>query len=402
MVWSTCLIILGIVHLTICKDCVIDNRPQYGQWEKQLHKDLSKCQEDFEAPTNNTIIKIRVVMKYFVVDDYEGSMTMESITLISWTDKRLIWNPKDYYGIAETYYRNYEYWLPPIMIINNAADRDDVFYHEFCNLKYNGEVMCMPKLKNKAPCISFTRNWPYDTNICNFDYGQAPFYEKKNLILVPKFNKTANIFGAEYGAEWIITDYRDYFNVTDKIKLRLTFTLKRSAEGLGAVMILPSTLLAVLTVVTLFRDVNNFKRFWFTCFSVLCHFYILLITNARVPKAGSGIPAILIFCRFSLLLTSVLVILSLGLKRLRNRTTIPPNWIGSVTSSVLDSRAKYLIWPRWKNKSNVLTFDSVNTKDIETWNNFCSILNCGLLKICSTAYVLMIILYVPRPPPLTF
>ncbi|CAH2987241.1 unnamed protein product [Chilo suppressalis] len=400
MVWSTCLIILSVVHLMICKDCVIDNRSQYWQWEKKLHNDLNKCQRFTKTHSNNTIVNIRVHMRYFVVDDDEGSMTMQSMTIISWTNKILIWNPQDYHEISVTPVLSYEHWVPQLIVIHDESDSTYISFYHYgsCNLKYNGKVMCISKSESKVPCSSFTRNWPYDTKICSFNYGQSS-YEKKNIILVPRFNKTAR-FDSNFGAEWMITDYRDYYNVTDEIKLRLTFTLKRSAEGLGAVIFLPSILLAVLTVVTVFRDVNNFKRFWLTCFSVFGHFYTLVIINAKVPKAGSGIPAILIFCKFSLLLTSVLVILTLGLKQLRNHTTVPANWIGSVTSFVFDSRGKYLIWPRWKNKSNFLTSDSANTKYIETWNNFCSILNCVLLMLCLTAYMFLIILYVPRPPPL--
>ncbi|CAG9796083.1 unnamed protein product [Diatraea saccharalis] len=224
MDWSTCLIILsGIVHITICKYCVIDNRSVNSDWEKKLHEDLSKCYNSFEAPANNTIIKLSIDMKYFTTDEGDGSLSMLSYATVTWLDERLKWNPKDYYDITNLDYSGYEYWAPTI-VATNIAEADDYYIYGVCTLKFTGDILCVQKMVYRGRCIHYITNWPYDELICTLNYAIKHF-GNSDFILVPRWNKTADIFGAEYGDEWIIVDYVDTFNVTEKIQIRLTFTL---------------------------------------------------------------------------------------------------------------------------------------------------------------------------------
>ncbi|CAD0206274.1 unnamed protein product [Chrysodeixis includens] len=305
------IIILGFLNLTLAKDCVRNDVPEHIKWEKKLRAELT-CSYRFALvpPAGNQThpftVNIRFSMKYFTFNSQEEIFTIQSLMYLSWTDERLKWNPKKFFGINETSISSVNIWTPMLRLFNSADSFDfDRFFYVRCNVQSSGRVNCRPRMVHAAICSVKLRNWPYDVQECSLEFGVYP--SKWTKFRMNYTSRAISMFGAEYGAEWFISDYKQSGNITSDNQLKMTFVLEREAGGLAAVVVYPALILTFLSVSTLFLDVMMNVRLILAFFSLYSHFYFLSEMGQNIPKDSLDPPLLLLYYRASFTLTAVIV-----------------------------------------------------------------------------------------------
>lgn len=384
--------------LKLCKsECVIDHRSLSQEWEKKLKKDL-KCNYHWNQTPNKdnvTEVKVRFILKYFEMDSQNDLFTMYSWTSLTWKDPRLIWNATDYGGVDHIYFWSHEFWTPPLQLNNRIEDEFGTYYGE-CQVQSTGFVACVPRILDAAQCSTKMSDWPFDTQRCTLEYSIDPI--EKNVQLISRGERAVSMIGAEYGPEWTIVDYEQENNVNKTVQLKITFVLERNGEALGAILILPSIILAILTTSTLLLDVK-LNRLLLMIFAMMCQFSYLSEISLEIPKHSEDPPTILLFYRFSLLLNTALLVMTIFLMKIRNKESIPPPWVITLSGLILETHGKYLIWPRWETDTDMFTSESVNSKDVEVWNGLANIVNSVCFFTAIVLYSIMVPLFVPTQPP---
>ncbi|XP_063826098.1 acetylcholine receptor subunit beta-type unc-29-like [Ostrinia nubilalis] len=393
MVWLGHLIFLNLLYLFKC-DCVINHQPLEELWQKQLHKDLHTDYK-WENPNqcNVTEVKLRFNIHTFELDTDSDIFTVHGAMKLSWNDKRLKWDPKQYGDIKETYFRRIAYWVP-FVELNNPSDEDEKgMDYEVCKIKSKGDVVCAPRYMDSTKCATKIGRWPYDTQECTLEYRITKF--QKNVHLNTREGRDIEVMELEGSTSFSIVKHRLHSNVSDDVQLRITFVLIRNGESFAAIIIMPLILLSILTVSSIILDVNDRNRFLLIIFSMVCHCFHVFNIERDIPRKSSESPTILWFYRSSWILTMILMTVTVILMKFRNKLSTPPRWVIYVNSKVLKSPRKYLIWPRWESNMDYLTTDDVQVKDVDAWNMFANIVNSVCIFIAVVVYSIMIPVCIP-------
>ncbi|KAJ8705320.1 hypothetical protein PYW07_011147 [Mythimna separata] len=249
------IVLLAILNIALAEDCVINNVPERMAFEKQLRKDIS-C-DDFRhiAPNNSSDfnVNVRFILKQFTFDSIEGAMALHTWMFVRWKDERLKWDPEKYYGIDKTEMLSIKIWNPGFRLFNSADSHDfDRYYYVWCSVKNTGNVQCPLRVTHNAMCNAKLTDWPYDQQHCQFEFGA--WTTKSESFKLNVSSRAMTMWGAEYGAEWTLTDFRQEVNSSSERQLKMFFTLDREAAGLGAIVVYPAVILTVLSVTALFMD----------------------------------------------------------------------------------------------------------------------------------------------------
>ncbi|CAH0697604.1 unnamed protein product [Spodoptera exigua] len=331
MALSTYLLLITL-HVTLAQDCVINNLPERTAFEKQLRKDLKCDYKIFDPPPQNGSsfpVNIKFVMKKFSFNSEEDTFSVQARMFVSWNDPRLRWNPEKYYGIDVTEMSVMNIWAPTIALVNtvSAEDFENKFYIARCKIFSDGDVQCVRRVTHDAFCNVNLAHWPYDQQECHLIFEASDSKWLKTQI-----NATSRIFsmlGAEYGAEWMITDYKQEANHSSSKQVKLTFVVDREATGLAAIVVYPAMILSFLSMNVLFMDVRRPIRLGLASFCLLCHHYFLCELAENIPKKNIQPPNLLLYYRASVVLSLLIMLLTCrrgGYRRSIRRN--PPTGIG--------------------------------------------------------------------------
>ncbi|XP_022837023.1 acetylcholine receptor subunit gamma-like [Spodoptera litura] len=393
-------ILLTALHATLAQDCVINNIPERMAFEKQLRKDLKCNYKIFEHPPQNSSsfpVKVKFVMKKFNFNSEEDTFSVQTRMSVSWNDPRLQWNPEKYYGIDVTEMSIMNIWAPTITLVNSVSpdDFNDRYYFARCNIYSDGDVTCMRRVTHDAACNVNLTHWPYDQQECSLIFEAA---DSRSLnIQINSSSRVFSMWGAEYGAEWTMTDYKQESNYTSNKRLKLTFVVEREAMGLAAIVLYPAMILTFLNVTILFMDVRRPARLGLASFCLLCHHYFLCELAENIPKKNMNPPNLLLYYRGSVVLSLLLMLLSCVLGKICSLKSAPQNYIISFNNSVFESFGKYMVFPQWE-----LECDSDGKPFSQDWTKFSNIINTVFIIVVMVTYICLYLILMPQPIPITY
>ncbi|XP_046973835.1 neuronal acetylcholine receptor subunit beta-2-like [Vanessa cardui] len=401
-IYATDMLLVTIITLSLIKyatlECIIDNRTPNNDFEIELHKDLLCNYKMFEPPDKRlTQIDVRVVLKYFNFDDKEELFTIDTWMYMIWNDPRLKWNPEDYDGIDRINMRSMHIWTPQPFLYHKEDfyEYESLYYPVRCTIISTGNVTCIPRATHTVLCKTTLDNWPFDAHNCTLKFSIREGV-KDNMTFV-SMTRGEYIYGSYNTTGWNIVDFKIMDNLTGNIKLSLTFITERQALGIAAVVITPSITLAALTVSSLFLDVKDNIRLALATFSLLSSFQLLDIISEILPHQGSDSPTILLFIRSSIVISTFSICLCLILRSLRGRGRQPYRWVTSFNNYVSKSRLNFLLLLQYQTLSEL---SSDETEKLEGWFVFTYIINNVYTITTLVVYLILFIVYIPRPQPL--
>ncbi|XP_026317313.1 acetylcholine receptor subunit alpha-type unc-38-like [Hyposmocoma kahamanoa] len=392
--------------LFFCEDCVLDNSSRDSSFEYQLVKDLL-CNFNTNLPpkTNNSkpiVVGVKFYPKTAKFSDDEELFNIYSWVVLIWNDERLSWDPAKYGNLAKTEIMSYKIWTPGLRLFNTADTTDYDFLYTLCRVRYTGKVICYPKLLYQTFCSTDLQNWPYDTQSCTFRFGEwIRSVTKPNVQFTFANKKGIGMLGNEYLMGWTVVSYNQTEDHNKTEQLTVTFGLERQSELLGSIVVVPSVIILLLTLISSLLCVNNDVRLGLLYISLWLHYIILNNISFNLPKHSRNVPKILLFTRGSLLLACISVLLTFTLKFLRKRKVPPPSFVSLLNNYVNNSFIKHLLWPKWEAEINYLTLsEEIERKATEDWNDFTNFVNTAFIIICVIVYLCLFLLFMPFFVPL--
>ncbi|XP_041984072.1 acetylcholine receptor subunit beta-type acr-2-like [Aricia agestis] len=288
-------------------------------WEEKLRRDIPNYILHPNQQCVNSTVAIHFNLRYYTFDEKTQEFYIYSYMMLKWFDDSLKWNPKDYGGIDRTTVRTAMIWTPKIIQMDDDSDifiSLHNFYTSSCMVYHDGTVTCIPEMRHSGECQSRMKDWPYDTHIC-----QIKFVEKDVRITR---NGTTGIStkDAKESAGWniILSAYTESDEKPDEITL--TFVIKRAADGLAAIFVIPLIVIAALNITAILIDIDNILRVHVLVF---CLISCVNFVTENYPKFGSDVPKILIFLRTSFFLSALSIFFTYIFKNLRKKTNPPPS-----------------------------------------------------------------------------
>lgn len=384
------------------EECLIDNRSLKNVWEERLHDKLMCNYNSWLPPeplngSDSIVVSLRFIVKSFKFVSEKQEFSIFTWPYITWKDTRLKWNASNYEDIDETVMDSGKLWIPGIMPYNSISDSyaDRYRYDPFmpCNVNSDGSVSCLSEIKFQAKCATDLNDWPFDTQVCSLEFG-AWAVQRYRVRL--DFGIKAVSFigpGSLDGADWDIIDYSQEENQDAVRQLKIYFTIMRHTEMLAAIVIYPSILLSVLTLLTLFLDVRCTNRLFVACFSLACHFFFLSELAMDIPVHSKDSPRILLYFRGSVIMTMTSIVLTYLLKFLCEMEAPVPNFIAIANEYAYKTYGKYVFHPRW----GVASDDVDKIVHVKAWTDFANMLNSIWIFVCLMIYVIMCCVFIPSP-----
>lgn len=367
-------------------DCKIDNRSPTSIYEKKLRYDIRNCTY---APTHNIKeVVLLVHLKTFYFDDNEELFTVYVWLYMKWQDRRSQWKPEDYGGITNTQISSAVFWTPMMFIFHKEDyyNTDDTYSPLKCKINNNGNSTCVVPSSYTVTCKTALENWPFDSHICAFKLGTTG-YVQEDLIVKSKLYGV----GDEEHRGWRVVYHDMVKNFTKNTNTSMLFVVERQALSIAAIIILPSIILVVLIIATVYLDFKNNVRLGLTVFILLANFHMFQTIGELIPHYGSDTPTIILLIRSSIWICTFSICLCLVLRLLSNKISEPHRWIIVLNEYLLKSRYKILF------SRKVADLSPDDETAVNSWTEFACIVNNFYFYVTLVIYFILLIVYVPRP-----
>ncbi|XP_058637409.1 cholinergic receptor, nicotinic, beta 1 (muscle) like isoform X3 [Onychostoma macrolepis] len=240
------------------------------------------------ARTWNEQVMVRVGMtlvQLISLNEKNEEMTTNVFMNMEWTDYRLSWNPEDYDNIDVVRIPPLKVWRPDIYLINNNDGQFDVALYVNVLVRSDGTVSWYPPAIYRSSCSIEVAYFPFDWQNCTMVF-RSYTYDSSEVDLQYSLDEDGNELHE------IVIDEN-------------AFT--------GEKMTLSISVLIALTV------------------------FMLLLAD-KVPETSLGIPIIVNYVMFTMILVTFSVILSVVVLNLHHRTPSThhmPLWVRKVFINLL-------------------------------------------------------------------
>ncbi|CAG7728326.1 unnamed protein product, partial [Allacma fusca] len=341
--------VLGIFRLAAISQLIFSSQAADMNDYTRLRQDLKTGYDPNARPSqhhsNATILEFSIISRGLQFNEAESLFTLNAWPVLGWNDDHMKWDPARYGNITTMHFATNEVWKPDISVYNNYDSDIDHFKNARIIAYSTGNLLWVPPATFKVRCVANLRRWPYDTQTCQIVLGSwAHSGEELDLRLPTNFTKVE---------EWEFSENREWKLVSDTITRRvnyyaccpnspyydivMTLTIQRHSSSHTAAVVVPALAIAVAILISFWIRPIATERLAIIMLVILINCTYLYNVYSMVPSNGDNVPLVLLYFRDSLLMVSVALVWTIGLRYLAAAKRTSPVPLPGFIQVFLDS-----------------------------------------------------------------
>ncbi|KAM8881362.1 acetylcholine receptor subunit beta [Synchiropus picturatus] len=330
----------------LCLLCCLSSLGVSTTTEKELwdfvFKDYNLKVRPAPTPEQRVVVRVGMTLSSFVgLNMKDEEMSTIVVMDLEWTDYRFKWNPKDYDGIEVLRIPSAKVWLPDIVLINNNDGVFHVALQVHVQVYSNGRVTWTPPALYLSSCGVKVEYFPFDWQNCtmqfrSYTYDSTEIELKYSLDSKGKEIQEIRLDDAfSEGGEWHIRHKPSRKNMNDDLYEDMTFYLIIERKPLYYVIniILPCIFITIIAIFNFYLPPDAGEKMGLSINVLLTLTVFLLLLADKIPETSLGVPIIVKYIMFTMILVTFSVILSVVVLNLHHRspnTHQMPMWVRKI------------------------------------------------------------------------
>lgn len=296
--------------------------------------------------SNATPVTIKMILKFFTYEMHSNTISVHNWLSIFWRDEHLKWKPSDYESIKQIHLASSDIWVPDLSIYNrnDLSASPTALSSVDCLVVNTGLVVCVPPTRHDALCMADLTKFPFDKQNCSLRYGSWVHSGEEIDFKIPAI--PVSIGDYIPNSEWklltvSVQKFPGHYNCCPDNtypSINYKFYIERHSATQAASVIIPSLVLIIITLTTLWMNPQELDRLCLACCNFIAHTMHLQMITWQLPSTGDKPPLLMVYSRDSLLLCTFSIVLTVILKAMVHSSKPSPTWISSVVSGVLSNR----------------------------------------------------------------
>ncbi|XP_077445181.1 acetylcholine receptor subunit beta [Stigmatopora argus] len=334
------------LFLLACCLCSLSSLGGAGDVEQALTEQVFKNYKlkirPARHPDERVVVRVGMMLSSFVgLNMKNEEMSTVVVMNLEWTDYNLSWDPKEHDGIKVLRIPASKVWLPDIVLINNNDGVFDVALRVHVQVHNNGRVTWTPPAQYLSSCGVRVTYFPFDWQNCSMQF-RSYTYDSTEIEL--QYHLDAN--GKEIreiqldeafseSGEWHIRHKACRKNMNKDLYEDMSFYLIIERKPLYYVLniILPCILITIIAIFNFYLPPDAGEKMGLSINVLLTLTVFLLLLADKIPETSLGVPIIVKYIMFTMILVTCSVILSVVVLNLHHRspnTHMMPLWVRKI------------------------------------------------------------------------